>query len=181
MESNTSPPERGVRDHAGAAPRRSRVEIEIVLLADRPDLLPVVAGWVHGEWGHQWPGSTPASVAADVADYCRHDALPLALVALHEGVCAGTASLRAHSAGFPEALTPWLVRVYVVPDRRGAGVGRALVRAAERVARSLDAETLYLCTPDRQSFYAELGWEPCGEGTYHGEAVTVMSRRLEGS
>ncbi|HEX7243292.1 MAG TPA: GNAT family N-acetyltransferase [Longimicrobiaceae bacterium] len=156
------------------------MSVRVVPLADRPELVPVVAGWIFAEWGHLWPGTTPEAVRADITAYCRPDALPLVLVACEDGggACVGTASLRAHSDGFPPALTPWLVRVYVPPEARGRGVGAGLVRAAEETARALGAPRLYLCTPDRQAFYARLGWSADGRATYHDQAVTVMSRRL---
>lgn len=43
-----------------------------------------------------------------------------------------------------------LKRMYVVPERRGAGVSRALLTAAERVARSLRAPRIVMQTGDRQ-------------------------------
>ena len=152
--------------------------VEVALLADRPGLIPTVAGWIFDEWGRLWPGTTPEALRADVAACCGRDALPLALVACEGAACVGTASLRAHSDGFPPALTPWLVRVYVPPEARGRGVGAGLVRAAEETARALGAPRLYLCTPDRQAFYARLGWSADGRATYHDQAVTVMSRVL---
>jgi predicted N-acetyltransferase YhbS len=151
----------------------------VVPLADRPEFVATVVEWIWDEWAHEWPGTTPETLAVDVATYRQLSALPMALVAVRGGECVGTASLRAHSAGFDEALTPWLVRVIVPASARGEGVGKALVRAAETAARALGAGTLYLCTPDRQSFYAALGWREIGDGVYHGHPVTAMSRALE--
>ena len=152
--------------------------LEIVLLADRPGLIPTVAEWVFGEWGSDWPGKTLEDVLADTLAYARRGSLPLALVACDGAECLGTAALREHSEGFPRELTPWLVRVYVPASARGRGVGGALVRVAEAQARALGAPRLYLCTTDRQSFYGRLGWSEDGDGTYHGQAVTLMSRAL---
>ncbi|HEU0052601.1 MAG TPA: GNAT family N-acetyltransferase, partial [Longimicrobium sp.] len=150
------------------AKRNPSDDVEVVLLAERPELAEAVAAWVWDEWAHEWPGTTRESLAADVAAYVRRGALPLALVALRGGACVGTAALREHTAGFDEALAPWLVRVVVAPSARGTGVGKALVRAAETEARGLGFAALHLCTTDRQSFYAALGWDEIGEGTYHG-------------
>ena len=169
-----------------AAGHRVHDERPVVVrpLAERPAYVPTVAAWLLAEWGALWPGATPDSVAADVADYVRHDELPLALVAEagdgETARCVGTASLRAHTDGFPAALTPWLVRVYVAPDRRGDSVGRRLVQAAEAAARRLGAPELWLCTADRQRFYAALGWEEREAAEYRGQRVTVMRRGLAG-
>lgn len=58
-----------------------------------------------------------------------------------------------------------LLRSLVVrPDRRGAGIGRSLVEAAEDLARSHGIDTLYLLTLDQAAFFAGLGFvEQCRE------------------
>jgi GNAT superfamily N-acetyltransferase len=153
--------------------------VTCALLADRPELVPLVAGWMVEEWGADWPGKSPADIAEDVAAYARRGELPLAVVAFRGGRCVGTAAVRATCEGYPETTTPWLVRVYVAPAARGAGVGAAVVRAAGAAARDLGHGEMHLiCTPARRRFYERLGWEVTGDGTYHGHAVHAMCTAL---
>jgi amino-acid N-acetyltransferase len=58
-----------------------------------------------------------------------------------------------------------LLRSLIVrPGRRGAGIGRSLVEAAEALARSQGIDTLYLLTLDQAAFFAGLGFvEQCRE------------------
>ena len=75
-------------------------------------------------------------------------------------------------------LTPWLAAVYVAPERRGAGIGSLLVRAAEDVARRLGVGRLHLFTPDRERFYARLGWHTVEQSHYDNHPVVIMARSL---
>lgn len=58
-----------------------------------------------------------------------------------------------------------LLRSLIVrPERRGAGIGRSLVEAAEALARRHRIDTLYLLTLDQAAFFAGLGFvEQCRE------------------
>ncbi len=52
-----------------------------------------------------------------------------------------------------------LLRSLIVrPGRRGAGIGRSLVEAAEALARSQGIDTLYLLTLDQAAFFVGLGF-----------------------
>lgn len=53
-------------------------------------------------------------------------------------------------------LHPWLAAMVVVPERRGQGIGSALVHALQREARALGFERLWLGT-DGPGFYERLG------------------------
>ena len=54
----------------------------------------------------------------------------------------GLAVLRFRPAIWSEGLECYLAELYVVPDRRGRGLGRALMTAALRVARERGADTM---------------------------------------
>lgn len=171
-EPTLSPPP----EDAGA-PRPAVVE-ETCLLAERPELVEMVTGWMLDEWGADWPGKTPEQVRDDVAAYARADGLPLAVLVFRGDACVGTAAVRAETPGFPE-MAPWLVRVYVPPHARGTGAGRAAVRAAEDAARALGHREMYLiCLPDREPFYAALGWRTVQTAVYHGHDTLVMRTAL---
>ncbi len=75
-------------------------------------------------------------------------------------------------------LTPWLAGVFVAPDQRGKGIGSALVQAIEAKALELGISRLYLFTPDKQHFYARLGWSPLEWTDYRTERVLIMQKDL---
>jgi GNAT superfamily N-acetyltransferase len=150
----------------------------IVPLAERPDLLPLVAEWGHATWGHLSPGDTAAKRAERLKRHLQVDAVPTTVVALDAaGVPVGSAGLLAHDIeGDPRG--PWLASVYVVPERRGEGFGKAVVGAIEASAARAGIELLYLFTPDKMGFYASLGWTAIESLHHRGEHITVMTKRL---
>ncbi|MHB1929569.1 MAG: GNAT family N-acetyltransferase [Acidimicrobiales bacterium] len=75
-----------------------------------------------------------------------------------------------------------VTHLLVAPTAQGAGVGRALVQAAEDVSRRAGVEALVLVTPPdlaARQFYEHLGWERAGELTSRsGEPFVRFLRRL---
>lgn len=152
----------------------------IAYLADYPHLLPVVASWIHDQWGRRSPGVSLQSTIERYRPYVQRDALPLTMVALSdEEVPLGTASLCVHGMHIRKDLTPWLAAVYVAPEHRGLGVGSAVVQATEGVAREMGFRKLYLFTPDREHFYARLGWHVLERVYYQYEWVVIMHKSLD--
>ena len=93
----------------------------ITYLADYPQYLPTVAGWIFDEWGWEMPGSTLESIQAEFSLHLNRDRIPLTMLALVEGQPVGTASIFLHDMDTRMDLTPWLAAVYVVPEFRGQG------------------------------------------------------------
>ncbi|HMO58872.1 MAG TPA: GNAT family N-acetyltransferase [Roseiflexaceae bacterium] len=150
----------------------------IALLADYPQHLPTLAGWIYDEWHRHRHGETLATTVAMLRTMLRRDAIPLTLIALDDAVPVGTASLYLHDIPERPELSPWLAAVYVIPARRHAGIGAQLVRAAEAAARDLGVARLHLFTPDREAFYTYLGWHTVEQTHYDGHAVVIMATSL---
>ncbi len=150
----------------------------ILPLAERPDLLDLVARWTFGEWGHLNAGQTLAGRVARVRAGMNVDAVPSIVVALEaDGRVVGTATLMDDDLeGDPR--NPWLASVYVPPEERGRGVASALVRAIEGLAARLGHRRLYLFTASAPALYAGLGWRTLESRDYRGERITVMDRDL---
>ena len=70
--------------------------------------------------------------------------------------------LRFRAAIFEEALECYLAELYVVPDHRGQGLGRALMEAAMEVARGAGATHMDLGTSEddvaARGLYESLGF-----------------------
>lgn len=157
------------------------MDVRVVPLADRLDLVDVVASWHWEQWGADDPDGSLESWTARLGSWANGDAIPSLYVALDEGRPAGSVSLVAHD--LPEErdlwdLWPWLSGLFVVPDRRGRGLARALVAHVEHAARHLGVSRLYLHTVDACGLYEHLGWEVIGRLPVAGRLVDLMAKRL---
>jgi GNAT superfamily N-acetyltransferase len=150
----------------------------ITYLADHPEYLPIVARWAHGKWGHRPPARTVEQTEAGFRTRLNRDHIPLTLIALEGEQPLGMASIFVQDMSIRPELTPWLAAVFVAPDQRGKGIGSALVQAIEAKAHELGVTRLYLFTPDKQSFYARLGWSPVEWAEYRTERVLIMQKAL---
>jgi ribosomal protein S18 acetylase RimI-like enzyme len=78
----------------------------------------------------------------------------------------GLALLRFRPALWKEALDCYLEELYVVPDRRGQGIGRALMEAAMEFARAQGAADMHLGTSEddvtARALYERLGFSNRG-------------------
>ena len=78
----------------------------------------------------------------------------------------GLAVLRFRPALWKEALECYLEELYVVPDRRGRGTGRALMEAAIELARERGAGDMHLATAEddiaARALYESLGFDNRG-------------------
>ena len=150
-----------------------------IYLRDCPECFPIVAGWIWDEWKHLVAQRLLAEFEAWLRQDVRGSGLPTTLVRVEGGMPIATVSLESDDMEIRPDLTPWLASLYVAPEYRGRGHGRALVRAAEDEARSLGLSVLYLYTPGQERFYAALGWEPIEQCEYRASPVTIMRRRLK--
>lgn len=119
--------------------------------------------------------------------------LPVTIVAVLDGAVVGSVALVVDDmpgrdckcTGVPPGrLTPWLGALFVSPDSRRRGVGRALVREAMRRIAAAGVARLYLWTPVRRladSWYPSLGWAAIGrQHDYRGYSeVFVMKAELD--
>lgn len=153
--------------------------LDIVLLADRMDLVPVVATWHWEEWGSGDPGGSLSRWSEGLAKRSLRDAIPISWVALLEGKPVGSVALVKSDMSTHPELSPWLSGLFVVPDHRHKGVATALTAECERTAARLGVETLYLYTDKAQRFYEQRGWRPMIPERYEGAMKTVMTKRLD--
>ncbi|MBO0703510.1 MAG: GNAT family N-acetyltransferase [Candidatus Dormibacteraeota bacterium] len=91
----------------------------------------------------------------------------------------GLAVLRFRPSIWSEGLECYLAELYVVPDRRGQGLGRALMTAALGTARARGADTMDIGVdePDlpARRLYESLGFANRNE---HGDLMYVYEREL---
>ncbi len=152
--------------------------MRIEYLADHPDRLETLAQWHHEEWRHLNPGDTVEKREVRMRAHLAKRQIPTTFVAFDGDTLLGSACLLADDMHQYRDLTPWLASVFVAPEHRGGGVGSALVQRVVEEARALDVKTLYLYTPDRESFYARMGWLVLERTEYMGVKVVIMSITL---
>jgi GNAT superfamily N-acetyltransferase len=156
------------------------MKLGFALLAEMPEVVPVVAGWLFDEWGHERPGSSVESIAEDIRSKLDPASLPIQLLALRAERPVGVAMLKPHEMKdiFPER-TPWLGSLVVAPAHRRNGIGAALTREIEELARSRGFARLYLQTERADGgVYARLGWAVCDRLPYRGYQANVMTKQL---
>ena len=152
------------------------MSFSIVYLADHLSFAPTLAAWHHAQWRHL---DVDVSVEQRSATLSRHtrDRVPMTVIALSGETLLGSASLIAHDMDTRMNLSPWLASVYVTPAYRNRGLGSALVQRIADEARTLGFDRLYLFTPDKEHFYARLGWAVLERTVYRGYEQVVMVLR----
>ena len=140
----------------GPAPR-------IVHLLEVPEARPLLVRWFIEAWRPWYGPEGKGDAAADLAACRDRDRIPLCLVALDaHGQPLGTAGLKADSLGSELGHEPWLAAFLVAEERRGCGIGRALIEAIAAEARCLGHGALYTSTEIGPERLWPRGWQPVG-------------------
>lgn len=147
----------------------------IVTIADRPDLVPVVAAWLWEAFDREG-GLSPERSREIVAASTARIGVPQTFVLLADERPVATASFVADDCPERPHLTPWLASVYVGPEARGLGFARRLVEAVEAAARQAGTGTLWLFTHTAEPLYARLGWRRVEQFERRGRQETLMRR-----
>ena len=149
---------------------------EIVRIAERPDLVPMVAQWLWDEW-HLDAGDSFEAIRDAVAASVSPSGPPQTFVLLVDNRPVGTASLVAHDLDERPNLTPWLAGVLVIPEARGRGHVIHLIQAVEVACRSAGVGTVWLHTTDAERVYARAGWHTVEAIQRRGRSLVTLMRR----
>lgn len=103
----------------------------------------------------------------------------VAIVAKLDDVLAGTCLLVRSELEPCHPVSPWLAGLYVAPEHRRHGIGRALVTAIEDQARLRSNHRLYLYTDSAIKYYERLGWNAIDQIDWKGFQTTLMVRELQ--
>jgi predicted N-acetyltransferase YhbS len=139
--------------------------VHIDHLANHPRHLSFVVELVYREfWADVDGGLTRDDLATAFGGKGRPGRVLASLIALEAHTrdhtpghtCLGCVHLIDNDDESRPELHPWLAAMVVVADRRGQGIGSALVRALTREARAMGFEQVWLGT-DGPGFYERLG------------------------
>lgn len=124
-------------------------------------------------------GDNLADEIKQLKDFVADSTLQVALVASCDGVPAGTCLLAPRELEPCHPVSPWLAGLYVVPDYRRQGIGRALVHATEEQARQRGNKHIYLYSDDAVAYYEKLSWQIAERTMWHGFPMALMARDLQ--
>ena len=149
-------------------------------LADKIELLPVLANWYFEEWGYIEKGRTLEKEMENLQKYLNKESIPMILLATDKGELLGAAQLKCHEMSIYPEKKYWLGGVYVSKNHRGKGIARQIVQELISIAGSLKIKNLYLQTENLDGgLYRRMGWQPIEQVIYHNIDVLVMERDVE--
>jgi len=154
--------------------------VRIAFMADHPEVLPRLRALFEAEWPAWYGPAGPGDAAADLRAFCRRDALPIGLVALYGDEPLGVMALKATSIDSRPDLGPWAAAGLVRPELRRRGVGAALLRGLEDLARALAYPRLYAGTATAATLLERAGWQYLDHADAHGERVAIYEKVLRG-
>ena len=153
--------------------------MELQLLADNEEVIPIVASWYVEEWGHLEGARTLPNMIEGLRDYLNKDRMPLMVLAMKGDEVIGVAQLKFREMDIYPDKEHWLGGVYVSSDYRGNKIARKIVVKIVSIAEKLGVGKLYLQTIRLDGgLYAKLGWNPLEQVKYRGEQVLVMEKLL---
>jgi len=152
--------------------------VQIELLADRPEFVPILADWHFREWAHLRPGDSVANRIRLLHERSGRRELPITFVASSGAELLGSAMLMQHEMDTRPQYSPWLAGVFVAPAQRQRGIGRALTQHAISEASARGFSTLYLFTPSAEAFFSHLAWSIVERTHYRDADVTIMLRQI---
>lgn len=160
----------------------STLSLQIELLADHPEAIPMLQAWFEQEWEPYYGPDGPGNAQEDLWTSCNRDKLPITLIAVYEGEVCGTAALKVESVSTHKHLTPWLAALLVSPAFRRRGIGEQLIAAIEEKARQLGYKHIYVGTGEGsgtpESSLRKRGWEFVEKQPYFGSDVLIFQKTL---
>jgi predicted N-acetyltransferase YhbS len=143
-------------------------------LADHLELASILADWHFAEWRALLPNWTREEAERDLRSHVNRLAIPTTFVSFEDNRLIGSASLLSSDLEGLERYSPWLASVFVIPEFRNRGIGKALVGRVLEEAKQLGFSLVYLWTSGQAEYYRKMGWEDCERTQHHGNNLLVM-------
>ena len=152
-------------------------DFKIACLFEHQSLIPIIEKHFKKEWHAYYGPEGPGEARADIDSFCNTTILPVGLIALRNDRITGIVSLREKTESQHD-LGPWVTSFYVVPERRGQGVGTRLVHAVECLAQKLGYKKIYARSATAVVFFEKLKWVPFDTLTHDAEQMTIFLKDL---
>jgi GNAT superfamily N-acetyltransferase len=153
--------------------------LRIDYLSEHEAFIPVVAEWLHEQWGFLDPEATVEDRILEFKRRFRPGGIPCAVIAMIDGNAVGTASLIEDDMPERPELTPWLASVYVAPEFRRQGIAEKMIGRIIDEAAAFGIGRLYLFTFNSSAYYSRRGWSMLCSDTYFNRPVTIMFKDLQ--
>ena len=154
--------------------------MQFALLAEFPDHVKTVSNWLFDEWGDPSQGHSPSRLSQRLHSRISMNSLPQHILALEDGEPVGFVVIKLFEMEeYPER-EHWLGSLFVPLDKRGSGIGSALISEVIRRCDDHGISRLSLQTEELSGgIYRRHGWSDVEEITSRGDRVLVMERHLE--
>lgn len=155
-------------------------DITIGLLAERPELIPVIGEIRWREWGYEPEPIDLASWVEITRAETGVDRLPVTWVATdRNGEAIGAVALGEFEIEERRDVSPWVMGMIVRADLRGRGIGRLLLGRLSAWAVTAGYTRLWVATePTAVGFYQSCGWQVVEvfQRPAYGEPTIVLNR-----
>jgi len=144
-------------------------------LARHRDLLPLVERWFVAEWPNWYGPAGQGNATADLEAFAASEhRLPIGMVVFEGGVPVGAGALKMESIPTHQHLSPWAGAGFVLPQRRGKGIGSALLASLVTKAHELGHECVYCGTSTAVSLLVRAGWSVVAVTQLEGKDLTIF-------
>ena len=153
----------------------SRPVLSFQPLCRVPQLKPVVAAWLQAEWPAWYGAGGAGNLEGDVNDFAASEVeLPVGILAFEDEAPVGFGALKKESISTHTHLAPWAAAGYVAPQRRGHGIGGALLKALVEHARGLAHSNVYCGTSTAVTLLSRAGWHEVEQVLYAGKPLIIF-------
>jgi len=137
--------------------------------------LPLLAEWFVSEWPDWYGSAGQGNLQADLQAFAASENhLPVGMVIFENQVPVGAGALKAESIPSHTHLGPWAAAGYVVPNRRGHGLGAFLLQALVVKAHALGFARVYCGTSTAERLLERAGWQALEVIVHAGKPLTVF-------
>lgn len=153
--------------------------LQFVPLHERPADIQTVAGWLEQEWPAWYGEHGNGNALADAQAYAASSSnLPCGILGLENGRAVAFGALKTESFPTHPELGPWVGAGFVLPGKRGAGIGQQLLSALVDHASSLGHHKLYCATSTAAALLRRSGWRELAQVQHDGLAVHVFEHAV---
>ncbi len=156
--------------------------LKIELLADHPEAFPMLKDLFELEWEPYYGVEGPGNAETDIRNSANSTELPIAVVALVDGIICGTAALKMESVTTYPDYYPWLAGLLVAPEYRRQGIGEKLIARIEDLAKQLGYKEIYVGTGEKSGMSEitldKRNWNFIDKSDYFVSEASVYKKKL---